>query len=265
MPGAGGWTVCRGSKLPRPLQSFNGGSLSWLQKRLQGLSEHLLPPCFHENIPWFFPASAHWRAGCAVSLLLLGAWHFGTREQKSSSSYSCQVVPSVRTMGGSCVRWGHQKSQERLNYFRNRSYFPTLIVNLALHTTAVCALNGKTACLRKQAVEAWRHFHLLLATDLLPVAFSQPARYHPLDHKWFGELSSLFLAVTNMLLPWIKHFRHLIKHRKNITKRRDEMLVIEREEIFLPLPARAALLADRVSPLSKRQVLQGMRWLLTTN
>lgn len=43
------------------------------------------------------------------------------------------------------------------------------------------------------------------------------------------------------------------------------MLVIEREEIFLPLPARAALFPARVSSLSEMPVLQAMTWLLTSN
>lgn len=37
-----------------------------------------------------FSASARWRAHCVVRVLLLGGWHFGTHDQKSSSSYSCQ-------------------------------------------------------------------------------------------------------------------------------------------------------------------------------
>lgn len=65
---------------------------------------------------------------------------------------------------------------------------------------SVCALNTKTAHLRKQALEAWKRLHLLSAAALPPAAFSQPTGHHPLDHKWSGERSSSFLALTNTLL-----------------------------------------------------------------
>ena len=88
----------------------------------------------------FFPANAHWRACCVVSLLLLGDWHFGTHDQKSSSSYSCQVVPAVHTMGASFVWVRTPEFPEKAELVEKQPLFSDFKSKLLkFHTTAFLA------------------------------------------------------------------------------------------------------------------------------
>lgn len=160
----------------------------------------------------FFPGSAQWRTCCVVSLLLLAGSHFGTHDQKSSSAYSCQVVPAVHTTRGSYVWVRTPESPQKAESVRKEPSLSNFKSELGTshHISgstpsslgqSVCALNAKTKTHpRKKDLEAWRLLQLLSATALLPVAFTHPTGHHPLDLKWSGEHSSSFLAVTAMLL-----------------------------------------------------------------